>query len=67
MAAALHARVAHGGMLLLSGILTTEAEDVIRVYEKIGMALQTQVCRGEGDDAWCVVLFHHGDSCCASR
>ena len=47
LAAPITAKVARGGLLVLAGILATQADDVLAAYLALGLTLRARVLRGE--------------------
>jgi ribosomal protein L11 methyltransferase len=57
MADDLGARVAPRGMLVLSGVLASERDEVTQAFVSRGLAVEQVDARGEGDDAWVAIVL----------
>ncbi|MBM4356478.1 MAG: 50S ribosomal protein L11 methyltransferase [Deltaproteobacteria bacterium] len=55
MTTALRARVTADGVLILSGILANERDEVSSAFERDGFRVDEVTHRGEGDDAWVAI------------
>ncbi|MCC6523438.1 MAG: 50S ribosomal protein L11 methyltransferase [Polyangiaceae bacterium] len=59
LAPALVARLAPGGELLLSGVLAAERDEVAAAFTRAGLTLLATRARGDGGDAWTMLVFEH--------
>jgi ribosomal protein L11 methyltransferase len=55
MRAALHDRIEPSGMLVLSGILASERDEVAQAFARAAFTIEETTARGEGEDSWVAI------------